>query len=655
MKKKISPSFRKAVIAMTAVAALAGILFGIRAVVNSKKSVGVVSVMSIADTWYDYGSTGYGQISQGGTQQVWADRSMLISKVYVSEGDHVQKGDPLMQYDVTQARLQEDSCRIEYEMAARDLRRAEERLSYIRTFRPNERPEPLRMIYTEPVDITKDEEGRLLIISGKESVEEFIDKDGVYGITININCSTPITRRTFETLLSYDPRAELPHPDDEVPVIPYGPDDPGQSPAGEDTQDPSGEHGADPSGDSSPDPSGGTDGQGDKDKEGKDGEEGKIEVIPQMNFTFVIWEHYGDMDSVRIASVHANPEEDGIARKRWLETVLPVKEDEQKPDPDQGSDPGTDPVPDPDLTLEPDPTPDPKPEPEPDPVYFFSTNYSVDGMTGAVEEKVDDIVRGVFIFCRERANAQVPETERYTKEQIDSMIVEQNRLIREYRIAVSQAELDWKKAGQTASDGVVRADHDGIVVSVGSIYSGKSDEPLISVSSGNGYQIMSTLTELQLGTVKVGDEISVSMWSNGQTYSGRIVRISPYPTSDNMGYSYNPNTSNYVFIADLECEDELQPWDGGEIQFLSDQQGSKGMFALEACFVREEGGRNYVLKAGDDGRLEKQYVEVGRILYGGWSVEIISGLGMEDYIAFPYGKNAVEGARADYESGVMAW
>ena len=79
------------------------------------------------------------------------------------------------------------------------------------------------------------------------------------------------------------------------------------------------------------------------------------------------------------------------------------------------------------------------------------------------------------------------------------------------------------------------------------------------------------------------------------------------------------------------------------------------MFALEACFVREEGGRNYVLKAGDDGRLEKQYVEVGRILYGGWSVEIISGLGMEDYIAFPYGKNAVEGARADYESGVMAW
>ena len=58
MRKKTSSSFRKAVIAAAAVAALAGIMFGARAVINSKKSVGVFSVMDIADTWYDYGSTG---------------------------------------------------------------------------------------------------------------------------------------------------------------------------------------------------------------------------------------------------------------------------------------------------------------------------------------------------------------------------------------------------------------------------------------------------------------------------------------------------------------------------------------------------------------------------------------------------------------------
>ena len=37
------------------------------------------------------------------------------------------------------------------------------------------------------------------------------------------------------------------------------------------------------------------------------------------------------------------------------------------------------------------------------------------------------------------------------------------------------------------------------------------------------------------------------------------------------------------------------------------------------------------------------------------SFEVYGGLSLEDYIAFPYGKNAVEGAKADYESGVTGW
>ena len=74
-----------------------------------------------------------------------------------------------------------------------------------------------------------------------------------------------------------------------------------------------------------------------------------------------------------------------------------------------------------------------------------------------------------------------------------------------------------------------------------------------------------------------------------------------------------------------------------------------------SAYVGEEGGRNYVLKAGEDGRVYRQYVETGKVVYSGWYVEIISGLSLDDYIAFPYGKNAVEGAKADYDSGVEKW
>ncbi len=50
-------------------------------------------------------------------------------------------------------------------------------------------------------------------------------------------------------------------------------------------------------------------------------------------------------------------------------------------------------------------------------------------------------------------------------------------------------------------------------------------------------------------------------------------------------------------------------------------------------------------KKGENDRLTKQYVEVGKIVYG--SYEIRSGLSMEDEIAFPYGKDVKEGARTE--------
>ena len=46
---------------------------------------------------------------------------------------------------------------------------------------------------------------------------------------------------------------------------------------------------------------------------------------------------------------------------------------------------------------------------------------------------------------------------------------------------------------------------------------------------------------------------------------------------------------------------------------------------IEKAYVREENGRSYVLKADENNRLVKQYVETGKTLYG-QAVEIKSGL-----------------------------
>ena len=563
------------IISITAVlAVLAGAMFGARAMIDRRRTIPVVAVSNIADMWYDTGSSGYGQISQGGVQQVWNDSGKLVSQIYVSPGDRVKKGDPLVQYDISEARLEADNCRILYEMAKRDLNKAQERLEYINTFRPNERPEPVRMIFEEPVDIAGIKEGGGLdIISGSDSVEEVL-QDGKALYIININTFTPITKRTFETLLSYDPHAENPEPDFEEDPENYS--------------------------------------------EGEEEIQSEEQASP-LNFCFRIWANCEDMDSVHIATVTPSMDEAArtpiqgwFAENGWAETG-----DEQ--------------------------------------YFFFSDVYSVDEMTGNVEEKISDLIGKVFAFKKERSNAQIPETERYSQREIDRMIREQNDLIRELKIDVAQAELNWREAKQSSGDGIVRAAHDGIVMSVGDPYDSYGGEPFIQVGSGEGYQIVSTLTELQLGSVKVGDTITVNMWSNGMTYKGTIVKISPYPTDNSMSYYGSGNVSNYQFIADLECEDELQTWDGGEIILDSASDGKEVLFALMSAYVGEEGGRNYVLKAGEDGRVYRQYVETGKVVYSGWYVEIISGLSLDDYIAFPYGKNAVEGAKADYDSGVEKW
>ena len=70
--------------------------------------------------------------------------------------------------------------------------------------------------------------------------------------------------------------------------------------------------------------------------------------------------------------------------------------------------------------------------------------------------------------------------------------------------------------------------------------------------------------------------------------------------------------------------------------------GENQMSVIKA-FVRTENGQSYVM-IDDDGKLKKQYVNVG-VSTDGYSIPVKSGLSMEDKIAFPYGKGVKEGAK----------
>ena len=60
-------------------------------------------------------------------------------------------------------------------------------------------------------------------------------------------------------------------------------------------------------------------------------------------------------------------------------------------------------------------------------------------------------------------------------------------------------------------------------------------------------------------------------------------------------------------------------------------------------FIRSENGKSYVLLRGKDGRLEQRWVQTGRDLWGSYT-QIRGGLTVDDYVAFPYGRDVKPGA-----------
>ena len=80
-----------------------------------------------------------------------------------------------------------------------------------------------------------------------------------------------------------------------------------------------------------------------------------------------------------------------------------------------------------------------------------------------------------------------------------------------------------------------------------------------------------------------------------------------------------------------------------EITLNSGAEDSNEGFYLSKAFMKQEGSNYYVMK-DVDGRLKKTYIKVGNKTSGD-SVLVLGGLTMQDYIAFPYLDEAVEGVK----------
>ena len=247
-----------------------------------------------------------------------------------------------------------------------------------------------------------------------------------------------------------------------------------------------------------------------------------------------------------------------------------------------------------------------------------------------------------------RKIAQIDELLAASMERADlnKAILDKMQEIKELEVNNKLAKLDLDKKLRELGDGNVYAEFAGTVKTVrdpDDAYN--NSEAVVELSGGGGYYITGTLSEMELGSVKVGDTVQVSSWMTGAYCEGTIVSIDDYPTQygNNWGDGNN-NVSYYPFKVFVTEDANLEPNDYVEIEYQKSADTSQGdTLYLQSWFIREESGKSYVMVRDENGRLEQRWVQTGRDLWGSYT-QIRGGLTIDDYVAFPYGRDVVEGA-----------
>lgn len=235
-----------------------------------------------------------------------------------------------------------------------------------------------------------------------------------------------------------------------------------------------------------------------------------------------------------------------------------------------------------------------------------------------------------------------------TQLEINKAILEKAQAVKEQEVNLKVAKLKLDKKLAELGDGNVYAEFDGTVKTVrdpDEAYN--NSEAVVELSGGGGYYVTGTLSEMDLGSVQVGDTVSISSWMTGAACEGTIVSIDDYPTSNGNNWGDgNRNVSYYPFKVFVTEDANLQPNDYVDIQFQKNASAdeSGNTLYLESMFIRTENGKSYVMARGEDGRLEQRWVQTGRDLWGSYT-QIRGGLTIDDYVAFPYGRDVTEGAK----------
>ena len=273
-------------------------------------------------------------------------------------------------------------------------------------------------------------------------------------------------------------------------------------------------------------------------------------------------------------------------------------------------------------------------------------NYYYENLPGIEWQDPEVTTDEIRELQKELEELQKLLEESYPKEELIKMIRDKYKEIAQMDTSIKLAKVNLEKVKKEVGSDTVYSELEGTIKAVRDPNSGDftGSEAVVEVSGGGGYYIDGALSELELGTVSVGGTVQVNAWMAGASCEGEIVEISAYPTDNANSWSDgNSNVSYYPFKVFVSEEANLQEGDWVEMSYQNTAGDDGNTMYLESMFIRSENGKSYVMARGENGKLEKRWVQTGRNLWGSYT-QIRGGLTVDDFVAFPYGRDVAEGA-----------
>jgi len=259
---------------------------------------------------------------------------------------------------------------------------------------------------------------------------------------------------------------------------------------------------------------------------------------------------------------------------------------------------------------------------------------------------------------QERAGVTGSEKLRYTLE-IQSTQLD----MKEAELKIATKEKEVQQAADLLENSTVVSPVDGRVQDINENGTNSQGEAAayITIQQIGSYRVKGVLGELQRGGIQEGDRVTmVSRTDESKTWSGKVTLVdyeNPSQGSDmdryyGMSADEMTASSKYPFYVELDSTDGLMLGQHLYIKLETEEGQPAGIPIGSAFLCYAEDGSAFVW-AENKGRLEKRTVTLGEYNPMTDAQEILSGIRMEDYLAFPDEK-CQEGVSTTREQPVAA-